>query len=160
MGRILTTGHRGSKNHAILKPAASTKGYLKTMLKLDGRIGTVTVHRIVAKEWIPNPENKPQVNHKNFDPGDNRIENLEWATNRENQDHATKAGRRKWNGVTIPPHREGSEVWNAKLNEDQVREIRLKFKPRLYTREMLAKEYGVAASTIKDAILRRWRHVK
>jgi len=54
----------------------------------------------------------------------------------------------------------GSKNGSAKLTEEQVREIRMKFQPRKYTREMLAKEYNVKATTIKDVILRSWKHVQ
>jgi hypothetical protein len=158
MGRLLTTGYKNSKRCSIMKPAKDANGYYRTMMLLNGKLKTVKLHRVVAEAWIENPLNKLQVNHINFERDDNRVSNLEWATPSENALHSYNNGRIKKPICTN--FVKGSKVGTAKLNEEQVKEIRQKFKPRIYTREMLAKEYGVSHHTIKDVILRRWKHVK
>lgn len=71
------------------------KGYYYVSLSKNGKTTHKTVHRLVAQAFIPNPENKPQVNHKNGIRTDNRIENLEWATVSENILHSYRVLHRK-----------------------------------------------------------------
>lgn len=66
------------------------KGYLRCNLKLDGKRFDFTVHQLVAKSFLENKYNKPQVNHINGIKTDNRVENLEWCTNSENIQHSIK----------------------------------------------------------------------
>lgn len=76
----------------VLKPKHS-KGYLRVGLSVDGFVRNTPIHRLVALAFIPNPDNKPTVNHINENKEDNRVENLEWATTREQNIHGTRIER-------------------------------------------------------------------
>lgn len=77
---------RHSKKGNILTQS-SNKGYFKVNLYKDKKSKTLPVHRLVAEAFIPNPDNKPVVNHINGIKQDNTVENLEWATVKENNNH-------------------------------------------------------------------------
>ena len=72
------------RRNVILSPRIDKDGYSEVSLMHNGKAKAVTVHRLIAEAWIPNPENKPFVNHKNGNRGDNRVSNLEWVTVSEN----------------------------------------------------------------------------
>lgn len=76
----------------ILKPSTITKGYKGITLTKDKKRYPKKVHRLVAEAFIPNPNNKPQINHIDCNKSNNNINNLEWCTNSENQKHAFKNG--------------------------------------------------------------------
>lgn len=136
----------------ILKPAKDNRGYLRYGIMINKKLTTLKSHRMVAETFILNPKNKKQVNHINGIKNDNRVENLEWCSQEENMKHG--ALNKLFNGV------KGEKNIKSLLTESQVIEIRSKFKKRVYTREMLGREYGVKPCTIKDVILRKsWKHI-
>lgn len=75
------------KKHRILKPF-EWQGYKKIKLVLEGVEKTFKIHRLVANAFVENPENKPMVNHKDGNKGNNIYTNLDWTTNAENVKHA------------------------------------------------------------------------
>lgn len=79
--------------HKIMKQHPNEKGYLMVGLRKNNREYKKRVHRLVAQNFIPNPDNLPQVNHKDGNPRNNSITNLEWTTNTDNNEHAKQQRR-------------------------------------------------------------------
>ena len=98
----------------IIKPMIAYNGYLRIGLRKGGIKKFFLVHRLVALVFIPNPEGKPQVNHKDGCKLNNFVENLEWATPSENRQHAFDVGLQS----------SGENSYQAKLTVEQVRYIR------------------------------------
>lgn len=78
----------------ILKPATNRKGYKIVVLCLNCKEYKFTVHRLVAKTFIPNPNNYPMINHKDEDKTNNCVDNLEWCDNKYNQNYGTVVRKR------------------------------------------------------------------
>lgn len=70
-------------------------GYVRCNLYRDGEHVTITIHRLVALAFIPNPDNLPEINHKDGNKLNNHVDNLEWVTTSENQKHAYSIGLSK-----------------------------------------------------------------
>lgn len=132
------------------------KGYL--MIKAYGR--TRTVHRIIAECFIPNEHGLKTVNHKNGNRLDNRVENLEWCSYAENNLHSWNMNRDD-RSKKIKDSQTGSKNNQAKLTEEQVREIRRDYIPNTYgLRAQFAEKYEVSIGTIKNVVSGRWwKHV-
>lgn len=76
----------------FMKPYYSKGGYVRVKLNYGDRSKKVMMHRLVAMAFIPNPDNKPQVDHINRNRADNRVENLQWVTAQENSQLAVERG--------------------------------------------------------------------
>lgn len=81
-------GRRIHNKYRILKPKLNRAGYLEICLSKDRKEKTFLLHRLLAKHFIPNPENLENVNHINGIKTDNRLENLEWCSKQQNTKHA------------------------------------------------------------------------
>lgn len=150
-GNISSLNYNKTKKRKNRPVQIHTNEYSLIRLSKKGITTNHFVHRLVAQAFIPNPENKPQVNHKNGIRNDNRLDNLEWVTAKENTSHGMKRG-------TIGPL--GELHQNSKVTEKEVLEIRSKYIYGEYGYMRLGKEYGVSHSTIKDIVLnRRWTHI-
>lgn len=127
-------------------------GYKTVALFNNSKRKTCKVHRLVADTFIPNPLDKPHVNHKNGKKDDNYVNNLEWATESENTIHAHETG--------LVKKRLGSNVGTSKLNEDSVAEIK-KLLMQGNKQYKIAEQFGVSKqliSCIKKGEI--WSHVK
>ena len=81
------------KSNKYLKKLNNTGGYLRVQLCKHGKVTNQSIHRIVAEAFIPNPDNKPQVNHIDENKENNMVSNLEWVTAKENCNHGTRSKR-------------------------------------------------------------------
>ena len=154
-GRVKALPHRQpgaySNKEIIRKQTHDTYGYPIVSLSKNGKTKTFTVHRLVAKAFIPNPDNLKEVNHKDEDKDNNSANNLEWCTTKYNltYGHRLDCARGERNHL-------------HKLTEEQVNEIR-----RIYIKgdlqfgqSALSKKYGVTHQTI-GLIVRNeiWKHL-
>lgn len=145
--------HKGRRiKGRILKFGIKGKGYLSVKLCMNGVEKNYQVHRLVAMAFIPNTQNKPQVNHKDTNKKNNKLSNLEWVTNSENQIHAVSNGvARKQIGEDRPA---------SKLKENDVRKIREMYSSGKYSQRELAKMFGVGQRTITTIVNRiTWKHI-
>ena len=84
----------------ILKTFTTRTGYVCLKLHKDGIRYSKTVHNLVANQFIPNPEDKKEINHIDGDKTNNRVDNLEWVTSKENKKHAKDTGLWEYNQPT------------------------------------------------------------
>lgn len=130
MGRVKSLNYRGHGVEQILKPNELWDGYLQVSLSYPGGRKMFLVHRLVADAFIPNPDHKPCVNHRNELKSDNRAENLEWTTYQENNIYGTRLSRAKsklTNKPKSPTHRRNisrSRVGLHWFNDGQVAVMR------------------------------------
>ena len=136
---VTDTGIVYSRKSGRFKRLAQTDdghGYAKVSLCNNTKPKVVKVHRLVAQAFIPNPENKPQINHKNGVRNDNRVENLEWCTNGENSKHSYECLNHK-------------KIWKGLFGKDNMHS-----KPVLQIKDnIIIKEFGSACEAARETNL-------
>ena len=83
------------KSKKFLKPGVNHKGYLFVNLCKNGKVECFRVHRLIAMAYIPNPDNLPQVNHRDENKTNNCLQNLEWCDSKYNANYGTRNERHK-----------------------------------------------------------------
>ncbi len=145
------TGQKGR----FLRQNKSPNGYKTVWLSKKGKVTAKTVHRIVAESFLKHDRNRKFVNHKNGIKTDNRVENLDWCTQLENNRHAWKSGLCE--KVRFSKAR-GENSGMSKLTENNVRAIRNK-RVDGFTLCKLAKEFKVSKSLISVVCRNEiWKH--
>lgn len=138
----------------ILKTQIDSKGYHRVRVTIERKKFSFKIHREVAKAFIPNPNNLPQVNHIDGDKSNNSVSNLEWVSNRENARHAIKIGL--WKSVIEGAKRENDKrkkrVIAYRINEGI-------FCTRFYESVSEA-ERDIGSRHITDVLKGKRKHVK
>lgn len=147
---ISRSGHPTIRKYKerISGPYKGSRYQIVSLFK-DGKAYPHLMHRLVASHFIPNPDNLPEVNHKDGNKTNNNSDNLEWTDRAGNSIHSTRVL-----GKNI-----GSKASNVILNEEEVMEIVFKIQKGM-TQAEVASEYGVSRSTVSKIMQgRNWNHV-
>lgn len=150
-GEIIALGRVGARGYTVkdkkLKPCIRN-GYLSYSLNLEGKTKYYYLHRLIAQNFIPNPDNLPCVNHKDGDKLNDNIDNLEWCSYSQNNKHAFEHNLKQ---PTILKH---EKHWNAKLTEEDVEWIRQHYIKNSceYGQGALARKFNTSRPNIYDII--------
>lgn len=139
---------RAVSDSRILRTSVS-RGYLTVSLKdaAGGKPRNHRVHRLVARAFVPNPNDKPNINHIDCNTTNNAAENLEWCTQAENLEHSRRLGR-------MPQCFRGVRNNRSKLSDENVRAVRALYAAGGRTLLSIASEFGVSERAI-GAVVRR-----
>ncbi len=152
-GRVRSISWRDGRGHwrlgKMLSCVQMKIGYRKVSPRKDGKTIQSYVHILVARAFIPNPLNKPEVNHKRGTKAGDGVDNLEWATPGENIQHAYDTG--------LNPN-SGERHTGAKLTHEAAAQIKALYRPYKVTLQSLADRFGVKIGTVRNVLEgRTWK---
>lgn len=148
---INVSGHHRKLKGKVIKQTPDKNGYMQVGFHSMGRVKTKKVHRLVAGLFIPNPDNKPQVNHINGIKSDNRVENLEWVTDIENKKHANETGLSRY--LTGKDHR----LYGTNGNTPK-KAINIKTGKIYDTIKDAAKDYGIGYHALSKRLTGKYKN--
>ena len=117
LGRVKSLGNDKSRKEKILKPRKNTSGYLYVNIHKDGQRKTITVHRLIATAFIPNPNNLETVNHKDEVKTNNTVGNLEWMSQKDNNNYGTHNKRMAEANINHPKKSKVVQMFNKQTGE-------------------------------------------
>lgn len=141
LGRV-----KNIKFDRYVKPLVGNRGYVHVNLYKDGKIKRLSLHRLIAIAFIPNPENKPCIDHINTDRSDNRIDNLRWATQKENHN----------NPLSLMNHSKAAK--GRTVSEEQKKNQSEKMKGRYKGNKWGSKK--IIQLTLDGNFVREWESIK
>ena len=147
--RLKRIMHRKNPTSKLINAFVFEDGYICVTLAKNGKTKFTGIHRLIASAFILNPENKPEVNHKDGNKHNNSIDNLEWNTSIENKKHAFDTG--------LNEARKGEKSHFSKLTEKEVLEIR---SIKGMTKRDIGILYNIGEAAVGKIINRkRWTHI-
>ena len=141
LGRV-----KNIKFDRLVKPLLDNKGYIMVNLYKDGKMKRLSLHRLIAIAFIPNPDNKPCIDHINTDRSDNHIDNLRWVTQKENHN----------NPLSLMNHSKAAK--GRTISEEQKKNQSEKMKGRYKGNKWGSKK--IIQLTLDGIFVREWDAIK
>ena len=150
LGRVKSFPRNGTyKKMRVLKQSKNTQGYWFVNLSKNNKQKGKVIHRLIAIHFIPNPTNKPYINHKDSDRGNYAISNLEWVTGSENIKHCYRQGNRT---------QKGENNNHSKLNPADIKKIRELSKTQ--SGVLISSLFNISVATVSQIKNQKtWRHI-
>ena len=124
---------RNKRTGRILSPCLNTGGYYRFAMYIGGKSKSVLLHRVLAMNFIPNPNGYPEINHIDSDRKNDSLDNLEWCTRKMNLHHAASKGRMNWQtnpGKGRPYYKRLSDEEKATNREESLKRRQAKLKDK------------------------------